>query len=291
MNVSGATVLITGPALGIGRATAVHVARLGADVIGVDLDVERQSETARAVEAAGRRYTALAADVADGDALHDALAEAAGIGFDVVVTSAGVAPVGRFVDPDGPGATMAAWRRTIEVNLVGTMATVHAALPHLLAKGRGHIVTIASVAGHVGIPGIAAYSASKHGVVGFSEALDAELAGSGVGVSWICPTLIRTRMTDGIQPTAMAPKLEPEDVAEAITEAVERERGEVFVPGRMRATVSVLPALLPAAARWLLARDPVVKGWLTLRRGLPEAGDFHAEEEVSTTRSREIHES
>ncbi|MEM6287111.1 MAG: SDR family NAD(P)-dependent oxidoreductase [Bacteroidota bacterium] len=270
MTFPGATVLLTGPALGIGQATAARAARLGADVIGIDLDAERQAETVALVEAAGRRYTALAADVTEAAALQDAVTEAAGLGFDVVVTSAGVAPVGRFVDADGPGATMAAWRRTIEVNLLGTMATAHAALPHLIAKGAGHVVTLASVAGHVGVTGIAAYSASKHGVVGFSEALSAELDGSGVGVSWICPTLIRTRMTEGIAATPLAPKLEPEDVARAITEAVERGRREVFVPRRMRVPASLVPALFPRLARRMLARDATSKGWLAIRRGLPE---------------------
>lgn len=270
MTFSGATVLITGPALGIGQATAERTARLGADVVGIDLDAERQAETKARVEAAGQRYTALAADVADGDALRAAVTEAALVGFDVVVTSAGVAPVGRFLDADGPGATMGAWRRTIEVNLVGTMATVHAALPHLVEKGRGHVVTLASVAGHVGVTGIAAYSASKHGVVGFSKALDAELAGTGVGVSWICPTLIRTRMTDGIRATALAPMLEADDVARAVTGAVEHARREVFVPGRMRVAASLIPALFPRLARGMLARDAASKGWLSIRREIPE---------------------
>lgn len=269
MTFSGATVLITGSALGIGRATAARVARLGADVVGIDLDVDRQTETAGLVEAEGQRYFALAADVADESALRAAVTEAAGVGFDVVVTSAGVGPVGRFLDPEGPGATMEAWRRTVEVNVIGTMATVHAALPHLMAKERGHVVTLASVAGHVGISGLVAYSATKHAVVGFSEALDAELTGSGVGVSWVCPTLVRTRMTEGIEPSVFAPMLEPDDVARALTEAVERGRREVFVPGRMRAVVSTLPALFPALARRMLAYDPVAKGWLALRRGLP----------------------
>ncbi|MEM0962991.1 MAG: SDR family NAD(P)-dependent oxidoreductase [Bacteroidota bacterium] len=268
MTLSGATVLLTGSALGIGQATAAHVARLGADVIGIDLDTDRQRETQALVEVSGKRYTALAADVTDGPALRAAVATASAVGFDIVVTSAGVAPAGPFVG-DGPGETMDVWRAAIEVNLLGTMATVHAALPHLLEKKRGHIVTLASVAGHVGVPGIAAYAASKHGVVGFCEALAGEVRKKGVGVSWICPTLVQTRMTDGVEPSAMIPMLKPEAIAEAVAQAVEQNHTEVFVPRRMRSLVSVFPALAPKVARRLLSRDPVTKGWQSLRRGLP----------------------
>ena len=260
------TVLITGAARGIGLATAAACARAGADVMGVDLHAEDLDAAEQAVRAHNRRFFRFACDIADpaqGRALIDTAAATEG-GFDVLVNNAGVAPSGSFVEGD-----FTVWQRTLAVNLEGLMGLCHAALPHLLRREAGRVVNIASIAGMMGASGLAAYCASKHGVVGLSKALQFELEGTSVGVSYICPTMVRTRMTTGVGRSPLVPLIAPEQVAEAVVRAITEGRPVVYVPGRMRWLVSVLPNLWPAFWRWLVRRDVAVHSWRDARKELP----------------------
>ncbi|ACY48349.1 SDR family NAD(P)-dependent oxidoreductase [Rhodothermus marinus] len=266
MTLKDQTVLLTGAARGIGQATAVALAERGAHVIGVDLHADDMAETARRVEALGRRFLALEADVADREAVRRVVDEAvAAGGFSVLVNNAGVLPSGPFAKID-----FSVWARTIDVDLTGLMALTHAALPHLLAQPRAHIVNIASIAGKFGASGLAAYCAAKHGVVGFSEALRFELRHTRVGVSCICPTMVTTRLIEGVRRSPLVPLARPEDVARAVVRAIEHDLPEVFVPRYMRLLVEVLPAVVPPLFRWLVHRDAAADGWLEARRPLPE---------------------
>ena len=119
-------------------------------------------------------------------------------------------------------------------------------------RGRGHIVNIASVAGKVGAPGGATYCATKHAVVGLSEAVRAELRGTGVEISCVLPTFVRTELTAGLKTTRLSSLVAPEDVAAAIVAAIERPRFEVWVP-RHLGTVDRFVRVLPRRfGEWLL---------------------------------------
>ncbi|MDQ7039530.1 MAG: SDR family NAD(P)-dependent oxidoreductase [Rhodothermus sp.] len=265
MQLADQTVLLTGAARGIGQATAVALARRGAHVIGVDLCSDDMTETARQVEALGRRFTALEGDVADHTAVRRVVDEAvAAGGFSVLVNNAGVLPSGPFAETD-----FDIWARTIAVDLTGLMALTHAALPHLMRQPQAHIVNIASIAGKFGASGLAAYCAAKHGVVGFSEALRFELRRTQVGVSCICPTMVRTRLIEGVRRSPLIPLVQPEEVAWAVVRAIERSLPEIFVPRHLRLLVDVLPAVAPPLFRWLVHRDAAADGWLEARRPLP----------------------
>lgn len=186
MDLRGKTALITGAARGIGQKTAQELANAGLDILGVDLNADDLQKTAQIVEEAGRMFWPFACDVSDEAAVRQMVSQAEQVrenGFDILINNAGVLPSGPFVEGD-----FSTWRRTVEINLLGLMALTHAALPKFLARNSGHIVNIASIAGKFGTEGVVAYSASKHGVVGFSSALRSELAGTNVGVSWICPS-------------------------------------------------------------------------------------------------------
>jgi short-subunit dehydrogenase len=120
-------------------------------------------------------------------------------------------------------------------------------------RATGHIVNIASVAGKAGFPGVATYCATKHGVVGLSEAVRMELRGSGVEVTVVMPAIVRTELTSGVEEARFVKTITPEDVAEAIVKALRQPRFEVFVPGSLGA-VNRFTRLLPRAAGEWIAR-------------------------------------
>ena len=264
MKLEGRNVLITGAARGIGQATAVELARAGADIVGVDLRQADLQETERLVREVGCKFSGYACDVSDEGAVKALMEKVRSSGgFDVLVNNAGVLPSGPFHERE-----FDVWRKTIEVNLIGLMMLTHAALPVLFERPEAHIVNIASIAGKFGTEGVAAYAASKHGVVGFSSALRAELYGTGVGVSWICPSMAATRMAAGVREHFLTPLVQPAQIARAIRRAIEKNAIEVFVPGWVRLGTSILPALFPRFARWFARATRASASWLEARKEL-----------------------
>lgn len=266
--IAGQSVVITGAARGIGRALAAAMADAGADVIGVDLTAAAMADTAAEVQEAGRVFRGYACDVSDGPAVQALAARlrADGRAVDVLIANAGVLSSGQFVE-----APMAHWQRLIEVNLLGTMHCCHALLPLLAASGGGRILAMASVAGKVGTPGMAAYAASKHGVVGFCEALRSELqlTQTPVGVQWVCPAMVRTQMTHGVDRSALVPLVTPETVAEAVLSALRTGRAETFVPRWTTLLFRILPGLFPNLTRRLSRSDRTTQGWIDARKRYP----------------------
>ncbi|MEV5833319.1 SDR family oxidoreductase [Nocardia sp. NPDC052112] len=193
---TGKVVLITGGARGIGAEVARRLRTRGAHLVLIDVDSLPLRELA--AELGGDEYVvAVAADVRDFAAMEIAVAQ--GIerfgGIDIVVVNAGIASYGSVlaVDP-------AAFRRVIEVNLVGCFHTVRAALPSVIER-RGYVLIVSSVAAYLAMPGMAAYDAAKAGVEHFANALRLEVAHRGVGVgsahmSWIDTSLVRESFAD-----------------------------------------------------------------------------------------------
>ncbi|MBB2746289.1 UNVERIFIED_ORG: NAD(P)-dependent dehydrogenase (short-subunit alcohol dehydrogenase family) [Microbispora rosea subsp. rosea] len=205
-------VLITGGASGLGRATAMAVAKAGGRPLVVDVN-----------EPDGG-FDHVRADLADREQAERAvreLADRAG-GLDGVVTAAGIDACGRLED-----VAAEQWERVIGVNLLGTAAVVRAALPYLRQSG-GKVVTVASTLGVRALGDATAYCASKFGVVGFTRALAAELAGQ-VGVTLLIPGGMQTNFfndrPDQYKPGPDARLNQPEDVASAILFALGQPRG------------------------------------------------------------------
>ena len=199
-SLAGRSVIVTGAASGMGRATVHLFADEGAHVVVADLGADRVGAVVEEIRAAHGDDAAIGivTDVADADqlaALVDRTVEAFG-GIDAVVNNAGVAlPTPLLGESDDDESN---WATTLDVNLTAHARLVRLALPHLLESDAGRIVNIASTEAIVATAGMAAYSATKAGVVGLTKSMAVELGRHGITVNCICPGPIRTGMTDGI---------------------------------------------------------------------------------------------
>lgn len=232
------TVAITGGARGIGLATARLFAARGATVVIGDVDHDLANTVA-----AGFGGYAYPLDVRDREsfAAFLAAAEAAAGPVDVLVNNAGVAPAGAFATADPTLLDL-----TIDVNLRGAVNGMRLVLPGMLARGRGLVVNVASLAGRVPLPGAATYGATKHALVGLSAAVRAELAGSGVTVLAVLPTFARTELVAGLRLHGL-PTVTAEQVAAEVVRVATRRRppSAVTVPRWMTAAGALYPLVPP----------------------------------------------
>lgn len=180
---SGKIALITGAASGMGQATALHMGREGARVLCADVNGAGVQATARAIDDAGGEALAATADIGDPAqcrALVDQAVEAWG-GLDILCNVAGFGGL-KPVQAETPET----WQRMFAVNVHGPFYLSQAALPHLLAR-RGNIVNVASTAGLMGQAYMAAYTASKHALVGLTRAMAVEFGRKGIRINAVCP--------------------------------------------------------------------------------------------------------
>jgi NAD(P)-dependent dehydrogenase (short-subunit alcohol dehydrogenase family) len=244
----GRVAAVTGAARGIGRATAGALSRAGMRVAVGDLDAELAEKAAGEI---GGGAIGLALDVTDPgsfEAFLDAAEEALGP-LDVLVNNAGILHLGPFVDEEGD-----ATRRQVDVNLFGMMNGTRLILPRFRARGGGHLVNVASSAGKITPPGIATYTATKHAVVGLTESVRLEHRGQGIDFSIVMPGVVKTEMIAGYSRSPVVKEIEPEDVADAIVEALRTGRVDVWVPrslGRINRVMQVVPR---TAREWIARR-------------------------------------
>jgi NAD(P)-dependent dehydrogenase (short-subunit alcohol dehydrogenase family) len=189
MTLQGRRALVTGAGRGIGRAVALRLASHGAALSLVSrtrAEVEAVAAEARGLGAAA---TSSVADVARPDQVAALFREAGAV--DILVNGAGVAPSAPLVKTSDE-----IWRSALETNLSGTFYCLRAALPGMMERGWGRVVNLASIAGKTGYPYIAAYAASKHGVLGLTKVAALEAAERGVTVNAVCPGYVDSPMTD-----------------------------------------------------------------------------------------------
>lgn len=231
LNLNGAVTVLTGAGSGIGRATAVAFAERGASVVLSDLSADRVAEAVEHIDALGHEAIGLPVDVtveADLEKLRDAALSRFGR-VDLVMNNVGVIAMGAPESlPDE------AWTRTIDINLLSVARSNRVFLPGLIAQGSGHVVNTASASGLLSygfdrLP----YVATKHAMVGLSEALASYLGPKGVGVTCLCPSGVMTNILEGITvygqtastPRAPAhPVLSAEEVGQLVADAVEAGR-------------------------------------------------------------------
>jgi NAD(P)-dependent dehydrogenase (short-subunit alcohol dehydrogenase family) len=246
-SLSGRVVAITGGARGIGRTTAQALIRKGCRVAIGDLDRELAEQAAAEL---GGGTVAVELNVTDRASFAAFLDEAERqLGpLDVLINNAGIMPVTPIEEESDDSI-----RRQLDINVYGVIVGTQLAVQRMKPRRRGHIVNVASSAGKAGVPGIATYSATKHAVVGFTEAVRAECRDAGVELSYVMPITVNTQLIEGLADQRGVKRVEPEDVAAEIVDALETLRIDVFVPKQLRVSF-VLGSLLPRRAREALGR-------------------------------------
>jgi NADP-dependent 3-hydroxy acid dehydrogenase YdfG len=255
-------IAITGASAGIGRATALRLARDGASIAICARRADRLAAVADEIRAAGGTPLAVTADVTSADDMQrfvDETVRAFG-GLDAMLCNAGYGLYGAIdrVAADDMRALM-------DVNYMGTFNAARAALPVFRSQARGHILVVSSIVGRRGIPFMGPYAATKFAQVGLAECLRAELLGTGIAVSVVFPISTSTEFFDvmtkhsGFATRAKGPRQSADSVADAIAQAIARPVPEVW-PYRLGKGLGVLGALAPGLCdritkRW--GREPV----------------------------------
>jgi 3-oxoacyl-[acyl-carrier protein] reductase len=246
-------VLITGAANGIGRATALELARNGVRMGLIDIDSTGLESLANELRdaGAGATFVAATADVSWRWPLRQAVKEIeAALGpVDVLVACAGFGTLTLV-----PDLALDTLRHTFEVNMFGVAESIEAVLPGMLNRGRGHIVGVASLAGYRGFPWMISYSASKAALIAYLEALRPGLARRGVTVTTACPGFVRTAMSTGVPYKRKVKMIEPEQAAQHLVRAILRRPRNCVFPWSMRMGLAILKLMPDRLFDWLMRR-------------------------------------
>jgi NAD(P)-dependent dehydrogenase (short-subunit alcohol dehydrogenase family) len=254
-SLAGQVVAITGGARGIGRATAAALIAQGARVAIGDIEQELAEGAAREL---GAGTIGLPLDVTDRSAFASFLDEVENrLGpLEVLINNAGIMPVGPFLEESDRCAD-----RILDINVRGVIFGSKLALERFVPRRRGHLVNLASAAGKLGLAGGVTYCASKHAVVGLSEAIRAEFRTAGIDISVVMPTVVNTELGSGLGVTRAFKAVEPEEVADAIVDALQTARFDVYVPRSMAPIIrggNVLPRRMMEGIGRLLKSDQVL---------------------------------
>jgi NAD(P)-dependent dehydrogenase (short-subunit alcohol dehydrogenase family) len=247
MNWQGRCVFLTGASSGIGGALAVALAGKGATLGLLARRGELLTELAAKCEGVGGRARIFACDVVDTETVHaaaDKYRDEFGH-IDVMIANAGIGGN----DAETRAYEPAAVRKLVEINLLGAVNSIHAVLPQMLERGRGHLVGISSLAGFRGLPKSAAYSASKAGMTAFFESVRLDVAKHGIEVTIIQPGFIKTPLTSGRE-SKMPYLMELDDAIPHFIRAIEKKKRFAAFPWQL-ATIVRAGKFMPS---WLYDR-------------------------------------
>lgn len=238
--VDGAVVVITGGARGIGAKTAELLSARGATVWIGDVDADVAATTAAGIPRCRAAYLDVTQRSSWERFVSDVVRESGRV--DILVNNAGVMPLGAFdAEPEATTDLI------LDVNVRGVLNGIRAVVPSMVARGHGHVVNVASMAGMVPIPGMVTYNASKFAALGASLAARREYAGTGVTVSAVLPSAVRTELTAGVRLGNGLPTVDPDDVARAVLKTVRTRAARTSVPGWVAPAWALVDALVPEA--------------------------------------------
>jgi short-subunit dehydrogenase len=253
--------VVTGASRGLGRVTALALAREGAHVALAARNETALQEVAQTIRALGREALVVPTDVTQQEQVEHMVAE--------VLTRWGrvdvfIANAGQYVRCCVPELTVAHIERAMAINFYGALYGLLAVLPHMLARKSGHLVLVSSLDGKKGIPIDAPYVSTKFALAGLGEVMRQELRGTGVHVTTVFPGRIDTPFIKDLKVPWISPKYSPEVVARSIVKGIRLRKPEVIVPGFYRLFV-ILGALSPRLSDWFV-RVFHLEGWETAER-------------------------
>jgi short-subunit dehydrogenase len=248
--------IVTGASSGIGRATALELARKGAHTALASRNTSALEEVANEVRAFGREALVVTTDVTrreEVECLVEKVASRWG-SIDLVIANAG-----QYIRTPVTELTVETVERSLQINFYGALYFVLAALPHLLAQKSGHIVFVSTMDAKIAIPPDAPYIIAKFALSGFADVLRQELYGTGVSVSAIFPGRVDTPMIEDLQVPFVSAKISPEAVARAIVRAIDRRQAEVIIPPQAT-LLYYLKVFSPKLGDWII-RTFRLEGW------------------------------
>ncbi|MGI6368784.1 MAG: SDR family NAD(P)-dependent oxidoreductase [Anaerolineae bacterium] len=251
----GDVALITGASSGIGRALALEFARRGLRVALVARRQPELSALAREIAAAGGSALVVVGDVTSDDDLADAVTQVLRHWGHVDVL---VANAGAYVQATAVDTTLADLQRALSVNVLGAARAVLAVLPHMLQRGSGHLVLMASQDAFIPIPGDGPYNASKAALSAWGQTLRQELRPRGVGVTVVYPGRIDTPLIAHLRVPAISPKASPARLAALVVRAVAQRRARLVYPAT--GYLYLVREVWPALGDWLI-RVLRLQGW------------------------------
>lgn len=266
------TVLITGASQGIGKATALLFARQGYDLVLAARQPERLEAVASEVRSLGQNALAVPTDVRDSEQVNTLVKKTLEYygTLDVLINNAGIYLLGSV-----EAFSLSDWHQAIDTNFWGYVHTIHALLPHFLERGKGTIVNVSSIGGKVPIPYQVPYTASKYAVTGLTQSLHAELEPKGIKVCGVYPNFISTDLMeraifrgkdeedaqareDLLRKGLSVPIIEkPDDVAQAIWDAVKHQKSDVMVGSANVSNASY--KMFPGLMQWVFRKALGVK--------------------------------
>lgn len=233
-NLHDKVALVTGSASGIGKATALKLAEEGAHLVLADINEEGLKSASSEIEALGRKALSVKTDVSKRDQVEQlcqkALAEFGRV--DILMNNAGVALISEIKDTE-----FSEWEWILGIHLWGAIYTIHYLLPQMVERKSGHIINISSWAGILGTPTCGAYATAKFGLVGMSEVLRIELERFDIGVTVVCPGMVKTNVFSSAKMKGFKREfleksgtfgISPEAVARKIVRAVKRNQAVVL---------------------------------------------------------------
>ncbi|XP_006614405.1 17-beta-hydroxysteroid dehydrogenase 13-like [Apis dorsata] len=252
-SIAGEITLVTGGGGGLGRLTALRLANLGAIVVIWDVNKAGMEETVKLVQTAGGTCYGYVCDLCDKEDIYkkaELVKKEVGK-VTILINNAGVAQGLKFLD--SPDKLLI---RTMDVNVMSHFWTTKAFLPSMLEDNKGHIVSIASLAGFVGVPCLVDYCTSKYAAIGFEEALHMELIADGydINMTVVCPFFIRSTGMFGEVSPKLLPRLTPNKVADRIVTAVRCNEKLVIIPGYIRIFL-LAKCLLPWACTSMFVQN------------------------------------
>lgn len=256
-SVAGEVVLITGAGHGIGRLTAYEFAKLNTKLVLWDINKNGIEETAEKCRKLGAQAHPFVVDCSKREEIYSAARKVKeDIGdVSILVNNAGVVYTADLFATQDPQI-----EKTFEVNVLAHFWTTKAFLPEMMKNNHGHVVTVASAAGHTVVPFLLAYCSSKFAAVGFHRALTEELAAlgrTGIKTSCLCPNFINTGFIKNPS-TSLGPTLEPEEVVKHLMYGILTEKKMIFVPGAI-ALLTVLERIFPERFLGILRRRLNIK--------------------------------